>query len=159
MKRNQQGFTLIELMIVIAIIGILAAVALPQYTKYVIKSQISEVIGAASTCKAAVGERLQIVTVSDVAAGDWGCEAGSGNGGLVNSIQTNTEGHVRLTFQGSLFNDSAVSTGNVFIYLANSGAATGAWTCGPSDVDMIQYMPGSCIVDYSTAPGTNTWAN
>ena len=55
MKRNmQQGFTLIELMIVVAIIGILAAVAIPQYQNYVIKSQVTRAIAEASDLKTAV---------------------------------------------------------------------------------------------------------
>ncbi len=51
MKRVQQGFTLIELMIVVAIIGILAAVALPAYQDYTVRAKVSEVVLAASSCR------------------------------------------------------------------------------------------------------------
>ena len=58
MKRIQQGFTLIELMIVVAIVGILAAIALPAYQDYVVRSKMSEVEAAIAACKTSVSEYL-----------------------------------------------------------------------------------------------------
>ena len=59
MKRVQQGFTLIELMIVVAIIGILAAVALPAYQDYTVRAKLSEVVLAASSCRTGITEAVQ----------------------------------------------------------------------------------------------------
>jgi type IV pilus assembly protein PilA len=56
MKRLQQGFTLIELMIVVAIVGILAAIALPAYQDYVIRSKMSEGVAALAACKTSISE-------------------------------------------------------------------------------------------------------
>src|SRR6266581_7705316 len=56
MKRLQQGFTLIELMIVVAIVGILAAIALPAYQDYVIRSKMSEAVAATAACKTSISE-------------------------------------------------------------------------------------------------------
>ena len=56
MKRIQQGFTLIELMIVVAIVGILAAIALPAYQDYVVRSKMSETMAAIAACKTSVAE-------------------------------------------------------------------------------------------------------
>ena len=71
MKRIQQGFTLIELMIVVAIIGILAAVAIPAYTDYTIKSKLSELTSVTSPARTAVG-----VYCSDL-GGVWADMAGA----------------------------------------------------------------------------------
>lgn len=68
MKRIQNGFTLIELMIVVAIIGILAAIALPAYQDYTVRSKVSEALVAASTPKTAVSEAFQSDGLAGVAA-------------------------------------------------------------------------------------------
>jgi len=67
-KRAQKGFTLIELMIVIAIIGILAAIAIPAYTDYTVRAKISEGLGLAASAKTAVSEGFQSNDMAGVAA-------------------------------------------------------------------------------------------
>lgn len=74
MNAMQKGFTLIELMIVVAIIGILAAVALPAYQDYTVRAKVSEAILAGSACRTAVTEAIQNGVVPK--KGDWGCEQG-----------------------------------------------------------------------------------
>lgn len=73
MKKVQQGFTLIELMIVIAIIGILAAVALPAYQDYTVRSKVSEGLVLATAAKEAVAESFQTgdIAAMNAAATDW----------------------------------------------------------------------------------------
>ncbi len=73
MKRIQQGFTLIELMIVVAIVGILAAIALPAYQDYVIRSKMSEGVAAAAACKTSISEYVSTKTAWPADADTAGC--------------------------------------------------------------------------------------
>jgi type IV pilus assembly protein PilA len=73
MKRLQQGFTLIELMIVVAIVGILAAIALPAYQDYVIRSKMSEGVAAAAACKTSISEYVSTKTAWPANVDTAGC--------------------------------------------------------------------------------------
>ena len=152
-KRLQQGFTLIELMIVVAIIGILAAVALPAYQDYTIRAKMSEVILALSACRTSITEVYQSGG-SQPAANSWGCEGGVGSK-YVAGISSSTDGVVTATIQGiaAAVDGSLVSlaplasSGTLATYGVNSGSGLFGWRCGSqTDGTSVnsKYLPGSC---------------
>ncbi|MBK1690215.1 pilin [Rubrivivax gelatinosus] len=140
MKRVQQGFTLIELMIVVAIIGILAAVALPAYQDYTKKAKVSEVILAASTCRTAVTEAVQTAGSVLPSGGNWGCESTSSTSKYVASIETNDEGAIRVTAQ-----ELGDANGTVILVptIDADNSLVREWQCGPGTMP-AKFLPGSC---------------
>jgi type IV pilus assembly protein PilA len=152
MKRSmQKGFTLIELMIVVAIIGILAAVALPAYQDYTVRAKMSEVVLAASACRTSVTETYQTNNAASLpAAGNWGCEvSGIGATKYVALVSTlgfgdSVPGAVQVT-------TTATGTGNALVdgmtvrlvpVISSAGQISG-WLCGPGTLPG-KYLPGSC---------------
>lgn len=160
MKKVQQGFTLIELMIVIAIIGILAAVALPAYQDYTVRAKASEVVLAASACRTSITEVIQTSTVLPD-AGDWGCESSTSTSKYVASISTTDTGLVTVVSQG--LSDTALEVqmrpcsndpANFTDCLTPAvGTSVNAWICGPSadtvTAENTKYLPGSCRIPQS----------
>ena len=153
MKRVQQGFTLIELMIVVAIIGILAAVALPAYQDYTVRAKNSELILAASACRTTITEVVQSSTALP-AAGAWGCESTSATSQYVASISTSAAGLITVTSQ-AIKNKADGTVGGVVTLkpVDSAGGAVAAggtvakWICGASgDGTTVaqKFLPGSC---------------
>ena len=159
MKRFQQGFTLIELMIVVAIIGILAAVALPAYQDYTKRAKLSEVILASSACRTSITEIFQTNSAASLpTAGNWGCESSIPASKYVAKIDTDINGGIVVTVQG--FSDPAIDTTTVSLIPTAAGKAAitataplSEWVCGNRAVlnsgtavttTPAKFLPGSC---------------
>ena len=152
MKRVQKGFTLIELMIVVAIIGILAAVALPAYQDYTVRAKMTEVMVATEGCKASVAEFLQTNQAWPTAADSYGCSSQATK--YVASITPSiTTGQIDVVIQGTGItgldtkkltiqptSDTARKTA-----LATAATAIAGWSCGTDAASTAyKYFPASC---------------
>ena len=167
MQMAQKGFTLIELMIVVAIIGILAAVALPAYQDYTVRARVTELILAAATCRTSVSEAVS--TSPDVNMGTRLTSSCSSNATagtdtkFVTSTDTSANGVITVVGNATNLKGDTTATANAISMVPFVAPATGTtnvallattdggktvkeWKCGPAATNPMptKYLPGSC---------------
>ena len=131
--QKQQGFTLIELMIVVAIVGILAAVAIPAYSDYTTRAKVTEGLSLAAGAKAFAPESLTVNGTVDPS--DWDAPAATDN---VASIAMNASGTISITY--------TADAGDGVLELTATGTNPVVWSCAPAATNGLdaKFAPASC---------------
>ena len=157
MHKKAHGFTLIELMIVLAIVGILGAVALPQYQDYTVRAKVSEMLLAATSCKTAVTETVTTASQADVSlALPKACETQASQ--YVSSVTADANGVITVVGNAVTLRGSTSATANSIsltpiqtgstklVGTTDGGKSIASWTCGPAATNGLElkYLPTSC---------------
>lgn len=139
--KNAKGFTLIELMIVVAIIGILAAIALPAYQDFTKRGHVSEGMGLAAAAKTAV---VEYYAANGVATGMSNANVGLAasnliTGNAVTGLTVGATGNITVTFNDKVTNNATL----ILVPTFNATNGSVKWTCNSGTV-LDKYLPSNC---------------
>ncbi len=143
MKKTQQGFTLIELMIVVAIIGILAAIAIPAYQDYTVRAKLSEAVTAAAPAKTGVAEFFQSQGRLPTDAGEAGF-SGNIDSKYVNSVKISGTGVVSVTVKGDALGAGMTGDLEAIVLSPITSTTKVDWNCQAGTGVEVKYLPADC---------------
>ena len=145
MNKGQQGFTLIELMIVVAIIGILAAVAIPAYQDYTVRAKITEVMGLGASAKTSISEYYssmgEMPKTTD--AKDTGINTTPAQSTYVSTIAYNQTSSTVATVTYTLANLITEANGKTLVFTGTGSSNGVQWTCDAGNAP-DKYLPANC---------------
>jgi len=148
MNKRQHGFTLLELMIVIAIVGILAAIAIPAYQDYAIRAKVSEGLTLASSAKLAVADTFESTASLPADNSAAGLPEDTSIKGTYVSKITVTNGIIAITYTNI---NSALNGKTITLTPHTSNAGSVTWTCSsPNQAVANKYLPANCRGTTST---------
>lgn len=154
-QRSQSGFTIVEIIVVTAIIAVLASVALSSVRDYMRRASLSEVILAVTKCKNMIAESYAVLDNAP-GPGGWGCETAGATGKYSGHVQTNTDGVIRVAVANL---DRGVDGKYIYLVPTRSNGSTAmktpndlgqgvrSWMCGSDYLTVRNSLPANCRID------------